>query len=56
MGLSIERYMDRGQNYRVLDFGSGTSPKQTLTHRALLDGYDCDYTGVDVREGNNVDS
>jgi SAM-dependent methyltransferase len=55
MGLSIQRYMEKGRNYRVLDFGSGTSPKQTLTHRNLLSDYDCDYTGVDVREGNNID-
>jgi SAM-dependent methyltransferase len=55
MGLSIERYMDKDRRYRVLDFGSGTSPRQTLTHRSLLDGYDCDYTGVDVRKGNNID-
>jgi SAM-dependent methyltransferase len=55
MRLSIERYMEKGQRYRVLDFGSGTSPRQTLTHRSLLADYDCDYTGVDVREGNNID-
>jgi SAM-dependent methyltransferase len=55
MGLSIQRYMDKGRRYRVLDFGSGTSPGQRLTHRNLLSEYDCDYTGVDVREGNNID-
>lgn len=55
MGLSIERYMEKGRRYRLLDFGSGTSPKQTLTHRSLLSEYDCDYTGVDVRKGNNID-
>jgi SAM-dependent methyltransferase len=26
-----------------------------MTHRSLLDGYDVAYTGVDVREGNNID-
>jgi SAM-dependent methyltransferase len=55
MGRCIERYMETGRHYRLLDFGSGTSPRQTLTHRELLRGYDCDYTGVDVREGNNID-
>jgi SAM-dependent methyltransferase len=55
MELCIERYMEKGRPYRVLDFGSGTSPKQTLTHRNLLSDYDCDYTGVDVRKGNNID-
>jgi hypothetical protein len=55
MALSIQRYMEKGRKYRVLDFGSGTSPRQTLTHRSLLGEYDCDYTGVDIREGNNID-
>jgi SAM-dependent methyltransferase len=55
MSLSIQRYMERDRKYRVLDFGSGTSARQTLTHRSLLGEYDCDYTGVDIREGNNVD-
>ena len=48
MALSIERYMEKGRSYRVLDFGSGTSQRQTLTHRSLLSGYDCEYTGVDT--------
>jgi SAM-dependent methyltransferase len=47
--------MERGQRYRVLDFGSGTSPRQTLTHRSLLAEYDCEYVGVDIRAGDNVD-
>jgi len=55
MRLSIERYMEKGRSHRVLDFGSGTSPGQTLTHRSLLAGYDCEYTGVDVRAGHNID-
>jgi SAM-dependent methyltransferase len=56
MALSVERYMKKGRHYDVLDFGSGTSPNQTMTHRSLLGGYDVDYTGVDVREGNNIDT
>src|SRR4051812_18868303 len=55
MAVSIRRYMQTGRRYRVLDFGSGTSPQQTLTHRNLLDEYDCDYTGVDIRKGDNID-
>ena len=52
----VHRALHRwGPPYRVLDFGSGTSPNQTLTHRTLLEDFDCDYTGVDVRAGNNVD-
>jgi SAM-dependent methyltransferase len=55
MGLCIERYMKKERHYRVLDFGSGTSPQQTLTHRDLLRDYDVDYVGTDIREGNNID-
>jgi len=55
MRLSIERYLEQGRSYRVLDFGSGTSRAQTLTHRSLLQAYDCDYTGVDIRAGDNID-
>jgi SAM-dependent methyltransferase len=55
MGLCIERYMKKDRHYRVLDFGSGTSPNQTLTHRSLLADYDVDYVGTDIREGNNID-
>jgi SAM-dependent methyltransferase len=47
--------MEKGRKYRVLDFGSGTSGRQTLTHRSLLGEYDCDYIGVDIRKGNNID-
>jgi SAM-dependent methyltransferase len=56
MALSVKRYMKKGRHYDVLDFGSGTSLDQTMTHRSLLEGYDVDYTGVDVREGNNIDT
>ena len=55
MGLSIERYLDAGRTYKVLDFGSGISRQQTLTHRSLLGEYDCEYTGVDIRAGDNID-
>jgi SAM-dependent methyltransferase len=55
MRLSIERYMDRDRSYKVLDFGSGISRQQTLTHRSLLGEYDCEYTGVDIRAGDNID-
>src|SRR3954454_8678690 len=56
MALSIERYMEKGRRYDVLDFGSGTSPNQTMTHRSILEGYEVAYTGVDVREGDNIDT
>src|SRR3954464_5237407 len=55
MALSIERYMPKNRHYRVLDFGSGTSPSQTLTHRSLLTDHQVDYVGTDIRKGNNID-
>ena len=55
MGLSIQRYMEKGRRYRVLDIGSGTSPNQTTTHRTLLADYDVDYVGTDIRTGENID-
>jgi SAM-dependent methyltransferase len=55
MALSIQRYLENDRRYRVLDFGSGTSPRQSLTHRSLISEYDCDYIGVDIRQRNNVD-
>jgi SAM-dependent methyltransferase len=55
MALSVERYMPRGRRYRVVDFGSRISPNQHATHRQLVDAYDVDYTGVDIKSGRNVD-
>jgi SAM-dependent methyltransferase len=55
MALCVEHYMDADRAYRVLDLGSRISPGQELTHRQLLEGYDCDYTGVDINDGHNVD-
>jgi SAM-dependent methyltransferase len=55
MGLCIGRYMKKDRHYRVLDFGSGTSPGQTLTQRGLLEEHEIDYTGADIHKGNNID-
>jgi SAM-dependent methyltransferase len=55
MALCVERYLEKGRRYRVLDLGSRTPRAQKLTHRQLLAGYDVDYTGVDIRKGRNVD-
>lgn len=55
MAQCVDRYLAKDRTYRVLDFGSGISPKQTRTHRDLLDGYDYSYVGVDVRPAENVD-
>jgi SAM-dependent methyltransferase len=55
MALCIERHMEKGRRYRVLDLGSRIARAQKLTHRQLLAGYDVAYTGVDVVAGPNVD-
>jgi SAM-dependent methyltransferase len=55
MALCVERHMEKGRRYRVLDLGARIARGQTLTHRQLLAGYDADYIGVDVRDGPNVD-
>jgi SAM-dependent methyltransferase len=55
MALCIERYLEKGRRYRVLDLGARISPNQKLTHKQLLADYDVVYTGVDVQKGRNVD-
>jgi len=47
--------MPPDRRYRVVDFGSRTSGRQTTTHRELLTHHDCALIGVDVVPGNNVD-
>ena len=39
----------------MVDFGARISRTQTQTHRELLEGYDYEYTGIDIRAGRNVD-
>lgn len=55
MALCVDRYLEKGRRYRVLDLGSRVSLDQKLTHRQLLADYDVVYTGVDVKGGRNVD-
>jgi SAM-dependent methyltransferase len=55
MALSVDRYLEKGRSYRVLDLGSRVSRDQQLTHKQLLADHDVEYTGVDVRNGRNVD-
>jgi SAM-dependent methyltransferase len=55
MALCVERYLEKGRRYRVFDLGSRISPGQDATHRGLLRDYDCEYTGIDIRAGRNVD-
>jgi SAM-dependent methyltransferase len=55
MRRCIETYLLRGRQYDVVDFGSRCSPRQTVTHRDLLQHYARQITGVDIRPGRNVD-
>lgn len=56
MAQCVNTYMRKGQKYTVVDYGSFSSQKRMkLTHRSLLEDYDCDIVGVDIRAGRNVD-
>ncbi len=56
MAGCVRKYLRTGQKYTVVDFGSFSSKRRsTMTHRALLEPYDCDIVGVDIRSGGNVD-
>jgi SAM-dependent methyltransferase len=55
MAYCVKQYMPPDRHYRVVDFGSRLSRGQTLTHRDLLGGHDCEITGIDIRDGRNVD-
>lgn len=56
MELCVNEYMPATGRCRVVDLGSRISDGQRLTHRAILEGRDIDYVGVDVRDGANVDA
>jgi SAM-dependent methyltransferase len=55
MLLCIQEHLRTDRHYRVLDFGSRQVMAGHPTHRDLLEGYDCEYAGVDVVAGRNVD-
>jgi SAM-dependent methyltransferase len=55
MRRTLGKHLPTGRHLDILEFGSGTSPGQTRTHRTLLADLDHSYLGVDVREANNVD-
>ncbi|MFE0135040.1 class I SAM-dependent methyltransferase [Streptomyces sp. NPDC059037] len=56
MELCVEQYMPKGKRHRVVDLGARISDGQTRTHKALLEGHDTEYVGVDVLDGRNVDA
>jgi SAM-dependent methyltransferase len=55
MAQSMAKYLPMVRHLDVLELGSGTSAKQVVTHRSLLEGIDYSYVGVDVRAAPNVD-
>jgi SAM-dependent methyltransferase len=55
MQYCIDTHLTPGQTYRVVDFGSRISNRQSATHRDLLSKHQIRYTGIDIREGRNVD-
>jgi SAM-dependent methyltransferase len=55
MRVCIDEHLRADRHYRVLDFGSRQVVQGHVTHRDLLAGYDCEYSGVDVVAGPNVD-
>jgi SAM-dependent methyltransferase len=56
MDRALQKYLPKQRFLNVLELGSGTSPGQTRTHRALFADVEHSYFGVDVREGNNIDA
>lgn len=55
MKLCVEEYLSKDRHYRIVDLGSRRVVRGHLTHRSLLRGYDCEYLGLDVKDGPNVD-
>jgi len=55
MAQLIARYLRPDVHYSVVDLGSRTSGRQTMTHRDLFAGHSCTITGVDIAAGRNVD-
>jgi SAM-dependent methyltransferase len=51
----VARYLRPDVHYRVVDLGSRTSGRQTMTHRDLFAEHSCTIIGVDVAPGRNVD-
>src|SRR5687768_12060515 len=51
----VEKYLRPGEHYRVVDLGSRTSGRQTMTHRDLFGELSCTFIGLDIAPGRNVD-
>ena len=55
MARLVATYLRPEGHYRVVDIGSRTSGRQTMTHRDLFAECDCTFIGVDIAPGRNVD-
>lgn len=55
MKKAVDTYAPLFQKPKILDFGSRMVNKQTLSHRLILQDIDCEYLGIDVVAGPNVD-
>jgi SAM-dependent methyltransferase len=55
MALCVDEYLPTEGRLRIVDLGSRVSSDKHQTHRELFDEYDCEYIGVDILDGPNVD-
>ena len=55
MARCLKEYLPTTGGLRIVDLGSRQVRKRARTHRDLLDSYDCEYIGVDIVKGANVD-
>ena len=55
MAQCVDQYVPRTGRLRVVEVGSRRVNIQAHTHRELFASYDCEYIGVDIADGPNVD-
>lgn len=55
MAICIDNYLPLGRHYRVLDLGSRNAHAKLPKHLDLLNRHDCEYLGIDLLDGPNVD-
>ena len=55
MAQCVKEYVPTTGRLRIVDVGSRQVKNQARTHRELFDSYDCEYIGVDIVKGPNVD-
>ena len=55
MARCVDQYVPRTGGLRIVEVGSRRGKDQARTPWELFDGYDCEYIGVDIVNGPNVD-